>query len=248
MKSALRLFRNVFCSALLLWRGFAQNPTPGSPVAHLRLSESFEAARAVLTRSSNQPAATLAFARAAFDWASVQHSNTPRAEIAQLAIDACRTCLTQHTAEAPIHYYLALNLGELARTKSLGALKIVPKIRDSLEAARRLDETLDHAGPDRSLGLLFLEAPGWPTSIGSRSKARLHLTRAVQLAPDHPENRLCLAEALLKWNEPRAAKPQLDALLALWDDARSRLAGPQYEADWRQWQKRRDELTRRLPP
>lgn len=247
MKSALHLFRNVFCSALLGWTLAAQGPRTRSP-AEIQLSQSFESTRTLLSQSSNQPAATLAFARAAFNWASAQHSNAPRAQIARLAIHACTNCLAQYPNEAPIHYYLALNLGELARTQSLGALKTVPKIRDALEAARRLDETLDHAGPDRSLGLLYLDAPGWPTSIGSRSKARLHLSRAVQLAPDHPENRLCLAEALLKWKEPRAAKVQLDSLNTAWDAARARLASPQYEADWHQWQQRRDQLTRQLDP
>ena len=61
--------------------------------------------------------------------------------------------------------------------------------------ARELDERYDWAGPDRNLGLLYRDAPAIG-SVGSRSKARRHLKRAVELAPQYPENRLNLARGL----------------------------------------------------
>ncbi len=114
-----------------------------------------------------------------------------------------------------------MNLGQLARTKLLGALKLVTEMEAEFKAARRLDEHLDFAGPDRSLGLLYLEAPGWPTSVGSRTKARQHLRRAAELAPQYPENRLTLLEAYLRWGDHNGVQRELKALEEIWPAART---------------------------
>ncbi len=73
---------------------------------------------------------------------------------------------------APAHYYLAMNLGQLARTEFLGALKLVREMEREFKTAAELDAQFDFAGPERSLGLLYRDAPGWPVSIGSKRKAR----------------------------------------------------------------------------
>ena len=171
-----------------------------------------------------------------------------RARITQLGVAAARASLSNNPASAPTHYYLALNLGELARTKTLGALKLLPAIRDSLESARALDESYDHGGPDRTLGLLYHEAPGWPTSLGSRDKAKAHFLNALRIAPEYPGNHLCLAEALLRWHDFDAARAKVQVLDALWTNARTRFAGPRWEMDWAEWSARRDALKRQLPP
>lgn len=43
------------------------------------------------------------------------------------------------------HYYLGMNLGQLARTKLLGALKLVDEMEREFKAAVALDERFDHA-------------------------------------------------------------------------------------------------------
>ena len=98
---------------------------------------------------------------------------------------------------APAHYYLGMNLGQLARTRGLSALRLVNQMQREFTRARDLDEHFDWAGPDRNLGLLYRDAPAF-ASIGSRSKAREHLMRAVELAPRYPENRLNLVETYLQ--------------------------------------------------
>lgn len=199
---------------------------------------------------TNQYQPAWQFALAAFDWADAQSNDRDRARIAQLGIDACHAALALQTNGAEAHYFLALNLGQLAQTKTIGALRIVPRIEQSFLAALASDETIDNAGPDRGLGLLYLEAPGWPTSVGNRSKARKHLLHAVELAPLHPGNRLALAEALIEWRERPAAREQLDAIDRDWTANRARLADPKWDADWRVWLSRRNNLAGRfkLPP
>ncbi len=136
------------------------------------------------------------------------------------------------------HYYLGMNLGQLARTKTFGALKLVNEMERSFKIARELDATLDYAGPDRCLGLLYLDAPGWPASIGSRKKAREHLLRAVEVAPDYPENRLNLVEALLRWGDKKSVHPEAKALSTLMPKARTTLTGEVWAASWADWDRR----------
>src|SRR5947208_15493408 len=111
---------------------------------------------------------------ACFDWADLVESNSHRAEIAEQGISAARQALKLEPKMGAAHYYLGLNLGQLARTKKIGALKLVGEMEREFLAAIDLDPKFDFAGAHRSLGLLYLDAPGWPASIGNRTKARLH--------------------------------------------------------------------------
>lgn len=242
----------LFLSVHLAWRGIGGPPTPGPDAAAAAavLRREFEAA--VVAWRSAEPSHTNSLplvhdlCRLSYDLASLQPDHEPRARITQVGIAAAEASLVRHPTSARTHYYLALNLGELARTKNVGALRLLPRIRDSLEAARKLDESIDHGGPDRTLGLLYLEAPGWPASIGSKAKARAHFLRAMALAPEHPSNHLCLAEALLRWREADAAAARLASLDALWTNARARLADPRWAADWTDWTGRREALRKAL--
>src|SRR5439155_14472761 len=132
---------------------------------------------------------------------------------------------------------LGMNLGQLARTKGLGALKIVDQMEREFKAARELDEHLDYAGPDRNLGLLYRDAPS-VGSVGSRTKARKHLQRAAELAPEYPENGLNLIETCLRWSDRNGARRELKALEAAWPEARSKFSGPNWSVSWADWEQR----------
>lgn len=177
------------------------------------------------------------FARAVFERAEFATNDTERAALAVQGIAASRKLIARDPNSAPGHYYLGLNLGQMARTKLLGALRIVDEMEREFKAARALDEQLDQAGPDRCLGLLYYEAPAIG-SVGSRSQARKHLERAAELAPEFPPNRLSLAEAYLKWREKNLLKRELAALEKLWPTARSKFP----DADWPAWSRRWQKL------
>ena len=185
------------------------------------------------------------FARACFDWAEFATNDKQRAQIAQLGIKASRELLARSANSLQGHYYLGLNLGQLARTKSLGALPIVDEMEIEFKAARVLDEKFDFAGPDRTLGLLYFDAPSIG-SIGSRSKARTHLQRAVELAPEFPENRLSLAEALVRWRDLEGARRELDALEAGLAQAHIQFSGEAWSAAWIDWERRLQKLRTRF--
>ena len=177
------------------------------------------------------------FAQACFDAGEFVTNSAERALFAEQGIKASREFLRQNRHSAPGHYYLGMNLGQLARTKGLGALKLVDEMEVEFKHARELDNTFDHGGPDRNLGLLYRDAPVIG-SIGNRSKARQHLSRAAVLAPHYPENRLNLVESFLKWGDRTAAQREFKALEEIWPGARTNLAGPAWAAAWADWDKR----------
>jgi tetratricopeptide (TPR) repeat protein len=208
---------------------------PATPQA--RAQAAFIAAQKQYEADRTNNLAAGQFARVAFERAEFSTNDTERAALAVQGIAACRNLIARDPKSAPGHYYLGLNLGQMARTKLLGALRIVDEMEREFKTARVLDEQLDHAGPDRCLGLLYYEAPAIG-SVGSRSKARKHLERAAELAPEFPPNRLGLAEAYLKWREKNLLKRELTALEKLWPAARNSFP----DADWPAWSRRWQKL------
>ena len=185
-------------------------------------------------------------ARACYDLAEYAANDDQRARIAQQGITTCRDALTLDPANAKILYYLAMNLGQLARTKSLGALRIVKEMEELFEKARVLDESLDHAGPDRCLGLLYQEAPGWPTSIGNRKKAVVHFRRAAQLAPGYPENRLLLIKSLILHRDMTGAGAEWATAQASWVQGQTNFTGVAWEPMLVEWEGLRQWIRRKL--
>jgi hypothetical protein len=111
--------------------------------------------------------------------------------------------------------------------------------------ALRLDEGFDNAGSHRNLGYLYRDAPSWG-SIGDRGKAKYHLRKAVELAPDHPENWLALLEGRVQWGEKGIALKELQVLEQLWPKAKAKLTGPVWDVTWADWQKQLDQLRKKL--
>jgi len=196
--------------------------------------------------STNDATAAWEFARACFDFADYATNDTEHAAIAHQGIAASRQAIACDAHSAAAHYYLGQNLGQLARTETVGALNIVREMERELKTAVRFDGHFDYAGPERSLGLLYRDAPGWPMSIGSRHKAREWLEQAEKLAPAYPENHLNLVESYLQWHERAAAQRELQALDALWPAAHTNLAGLAWEPSWADWSARREGARKRL--
>lgn len=226
----------------------AAEPPPAPEVAEtaLRRTELAYAAAEAAVRTTNSVENLWKLGRAAFDRAAVTSHEKAKAQLAESGLAACRAAIQQNPTSAAAHYYLALCQGELARTKTLGALRLVRGIEKSFLTVLTLDETIDYAGADRGLGLLYLEAPGWPTSIGDRKKARAHLERAVALVPDYPGNRLGLLELLLRVKDHPAAAAEFAAIESLWPKAREKLSGETWTDSWAEWESRKSALQARL--
>lgn len=175
------------------------------------------------------------FAEATFEWAEYATNDTQRASLAEEGIAAAQYAIEHAPRIAAGYFYLAMNKGQLARTRTLGALPLVKEMEKAFLRAIELDPWFDHAAPHRSLGMLYLDAPGWPASIGSKSKARKHLERAVALAPGYPTNHLTLMDAYLRWGEKSAFRTALIRHRRLLPEAREKLNGEKWQNSWRTW-------------
>ena len=157
-----------------------------------------------------------------------------RAYFADLGERQARAAITLAPTRVEGHYYLAVNMGYTAQSKSfirrLGALDLVPEIEKEGKIALMIDPRFDHAGPHRLLGALYLRAPGWPASIGDPEEALMHLMSAVEIAPDYPENHLYLAEALLANNRVAEAEREVNKVLML--DAEAQKTWAQRLSRW----------------
>ncbi len=245
--------RSAFWIILLLLSAlpaFARADSPSSTDDQATFARKAEAAYQTAQKrfqaEPGNPEAEWQFGRACYDWADFVNSNGERARIAQEGIDACRKLIERDAQSVPGHYYLALNIGQLARTKTLGALRLVGQMEAEFKITLSLDPKFDYAGADRGLGLLYRDAPGWPTSIGSKSKARVHLQRAVKTSPDYPENLLNLIEADLKWGDHNGALREWKALDELWPTAKKQFAGEAWAPSWADWEKRRSEVQKKI--
>jgi tetratricopeptide (TPR) repeat protein len=223
-------------SLALVWAVIAN--AAGAESFAARAERAFSEAQRQVQREPGKLGALIDLSSAAFHFAEFARDNTQRAAIATQGIDSAREAIYLSTNSAAAHYWLAMNFGQLARTKMLGALQLVRRMEEEFLTARRLDERVDYAGPDRSLGLLYREAPGWPTSIGNKRKAREHLERAVRVAPEFPDNQLALVETFLQWGDRPSAAAQFKALEECLENAKTRFTGEEWAQSWDDWNKR----------
>jgi tetratricopeptide (TPR) repeat protein len=205
----------------------------------------YDEAKARYEKETNSVEAAWEFGRAAFDLADLSTNDNQRASFANEGIDACLRGVRLDPDSAGAQYYLGLNYGQLAQTKLLGALKLVEQMEESWKKTIELDPKFDYAGGHRTLGVLYRDAPGWPTSVGSRSKARHHLQKAVELCPEYPGNRLSLFEAYVKWGEKKAVQEQIKATEQFFKTARQSLTGERWALDWRDWDQRWEKIKAR---
>src|SRR5579884_3024462 len=234
-------------SLLVLWAASTcaqedPHPTtvPQKPDFASHAEKAFQTAKTRYESDKTNPEAAWQFGRACYDWAEFAKSNSEREEIAQQGINACRNLLAHNPRSVEGHYYLALNLGQLARARKLEALKLVEPMETEFKTVLNMDPKLDYAGADRGLGLLYLNVPRWPLSIGNKAKARQHLQKAEKLFPNFPENILNLVEAYLKWNDKKDAIRELKKLDEIWPAARKEFSGEQWASTWADWEGRRE--------
>lgn len=111
---------------------------------------------------------------------------------------------------AQAHYYYALNLGLLAKERPTRGHEAVKEMLPHLERAIELAPQLDRAGAYRTLAMVYLRAPGWPTSVGDEEAGLEYATLAVEKAPDYPGNHLALAEAWIAMGDGSKARTEIE--------------------------------------
>ncbi len=221
----------------LLLAGFIQAENTTN-IFQSRAEKAYQIAREAYLAAPKNDEAVWRYGRACFDLAEFAKDDDAREKLALEGIEVCRVLVARSPKHAAGHYYLGMNLGQLARTKMLGALSIVREMEAVFKRSADLDNKFHFSGADRCLGLIYLDAPGWPTSIGSKSKARQHLQRCVELSPEYPDNHLELMEAYLEWKDIKTLQKAAKTYEALLPKARETFTGEKWEENWLDWDKR----------
>src|SRR5437764_993831 len=131
MSSIVYMRRGLASAAVLVWLALALAARASLAAGAEAEPELAAAAKRIFWdtkgQHQKQPANTEAawhFARACFDLAEFATNSAERAQIAEQGIAACRQVIARDPNSAPGHYYLGMNLAQLAQTKGLSALKI----------------------------------------------------------------------------------------------------------------------------
>ena len=115
------------------------------------------------------------------------------------------------------YFYRGLCRGKQGEMKGIWAsLGIIDPFEEDMGKAVELDPKVNHAGPHRALGKLYLELPFFLG--GDSDKSVFHLKEAVRLAPDYAENQLGLAQVLVEKNKSTQARESLRKLMELTDN------------------------------
>src|ERR1700744_1077713 len=124
--------------------------TQTNAVFAARVRTAYRQAQAQYETNANNPTNAWVFARSCYDAADFATNNAERALLAKQGIAACREMIARLPKSAPAHYYLAMDMGQLARTEWLGALELVREMEREFKVAAGLDATFDYAGPERN--------------------------------------------------------------------------------------------------
>jgi tetratricopeptide (TPR) repeat protein len=239
MDFMLRLTTRLLIGCALVWAGTASAQTNDFAA---RAEKIFLQARVLAQDQPTNSARSIRLARVSFEWAEYSRDDNQRESIAHIGIAAARAVLAREETNAAAHYWLGMNLGQLARTKTLGALKLVREMESEFHRARALDPHTDFAGPDRSLARLYRDAPGWPASIGDRKKAREHFENAARLHPEFPDNQLHLLEWFAESEDHAAFQRQRPVAEKTLEEARKKFIGADWDSSWADWNSRMEKM------
>lgn len=224
---------------------------PSEPAALLALADAsfreppdFEKAFAAASRafelSPKDAGAAWRASRGAFELADQSEDKEAVLRYARLGTALGEKAVALSPSCGECHYFLAVNLGIIARAATTsGALELVKRVHQHARAAvAKLPDYLE-GGPSLVLGLLLVRAPPWPTSIGDLDEGTKLLQGVVERFPESPLARLFLAEAYMLDKKYEPAKSELRRVLGARKEGRwGRIGG--------RWRREAKKLLRRI--
>lgn len=129
---------------------------------------------------------------------------------AQLLTDADKV-VADNQDKAEAYIWRGIITSSYAGAKGgLGALSLTEKSKADLERAIALNDRALQGSAYTSLGVLYYKVPGWPVGFGSDKKARLYLSKALELNPQGIDPNYFYAEFLLEERDYKNAMRYLE--------------------------------------
>lgn len=146
-------------------------------------------------------------------WAEVNYQLEGDAQVA--AYEQLVTLADQLTqaspASAPAWIWSGIVKSSFAGVKGgLGALGLAKAAKADLERAIALDANAMQGSAYTSLGVLYLNVPGWPVAFGDKDTAGELLLKAVEMAPQDIDANYFMAEYYLKDKDYTLARQYLE--------------------------------------
>jgi tetratricopeptide (TPR) repeat protein len=147
-------------------------------------------------------------------WAEVSYQLQGDAQVQayQELISHADEVTSANPESAPAWIWSGIIKSSFAGVKGgLGALGIAKAAKADLERAMTLEADAMNGSAYTSLGVLYMNVPGWPVGFGDKDKARELLLHAVRLAPEDIDANYFMAEYYLKQKDYVLARRYLDA-------------------------------------
>lgn len=146
-------------------------------------------------------------------WAEVNYQldeDKREQAFAQLLADADKV-VAENQDKAEAYIWRGIITSSYAGAKGgLGALSLTEKSKADLERAITLNGNALQGSAYTSLGVLYYKVPGWPVGFGSDKKARLFLTKALELNPQGIDPNYFYAEFLMEERDYKSAMRYLE--------------------------------------
>lgn len=146
-------------------------------------------------------------------WAEVnyQMQGKAREEAYEELIAQADQVTSAHPDSAPAWIWSGIIKSSFAGVKGgLGALGYAKDAKRDLERALALDADAMQGAAHTSLGVLYMNVPGWPVAFGDKDKARELLMHALTLAPQDIDANYFMAEYYLKEKDYAQARHYLE--------------------------------------
>lgn len=146
-------------------------------------------------------------------WAEVnyQMEGKAREEAYEELIAQADQVTSRHPDSAPAWIWSGIIKSSFAGVKGgLGALGYAKDAKRDLERAMALDADAMQGAAHTSLGVLYMNVPGWPVAFGDKDKARELLAYALTLAPQDIDANYFMAEYYLKEKDYAQARHYLE--------------------------------------
>jgi hypothetical protein len=151
-------------------------------------------------------ASDMATAREAYQAGQTARDSKTRRAFFTQGMDLAKARLASRTDDPEGLYWLAVNMGaEALERGKMSALPVVPRMERLLLTLDKVQPGFEQAGAARVLGRLYHQAPS-VISVGSNTKAREFLLRALSIAPDHPGNLAFAADFLVDHGDKGQAR------------------------------------------
>lgn len=182
-----------------------------------KAKEALQAYREALVEGEDVYGACWRLARAEYWIGDHTGDKGEKKRIFEMGIYHAKRAVQADTGRPEGHYWLGVLYGVYGEAKGvLKSLSLVRPIKAEMNAVLAIDPAFDAGGPDRVLGRVFHELPGF--AGGSKEKALEHLLKSKEFGPRVGLTRIYLADTYLALDKIQEAREELEFVLAMEPD------------------------------